>query len=310
MNCNVMETSHIPGNQKISEQIFDSMILRLTRFVSTHHRYPILKDDPKLYGWISAQMHKYKNNSLKSDQRKKLDAIGFIYNRNDYRWHQNASEVKEILTLKPEILSHVDNGPLLIWTKTQFAMLAQGKLSNEKKEILKQIKPLWTKKISQKIKEKERKLEEKGKGKKVKKQKKLPAWDKKFNKLVNFRQENPDTWPSRKSKIEKERKLGVFCFTNQILYSKFALDDYRLEKLQSINFDFVFDRENLKSWLDEKKHDQMGPSIKKDQKRKYPDRKTHKNKIQKRLAEEGEDFFGVDNVTKLYEVMGGNLSGT
>ena len=295
-----MEASHSTKSEKVSEVVFDNMIIRLTSFVNSHGRYPILKDDHKLYGWISAQMHKYKNNAMKSEHIEKLNRIGFIWNRNDHRWHENAAEVKSLLTENLDNLTYLVNGPLLIWTKAQFALLANGKLDDEKTEVLKQIKPFWVKKNSKQAKEKKKK--EKEKERKAQKSKRISAWDKKFNKLVNYRLQNPDTWPTKKSSIEKERKLGVWCFNNRLLYSKFALDDYRLEKLRSINFDFIFDRDVLKAWLDEKKIANKVPIIKHSQVRKTEGRKIQQNKYQKQRLSEGEDFFGIDNVTKLYEV--------
>jgi len=67
--------------------------------------------------------------------------------------------------------------------------------------------------------------------------KKARKWDNKFNKLKQFRNKNPDTWPSWYTKDKTERSLAIWCHFNRTWYrgTRGGLSKYPKERRQNLD---------------------------------------------------------------------------
>jgi hypothetical protein len=63
-------------------------------------------------------------------------------------------------------------------------------------------------------------------------------WLNQFDELVVFRQHYPQSWPSAKSVVEADKKLGYWCRNLKWRYNHDMLEDKWIHKLSEINFPF------------------------------------------------------------------------
>ena len=62
-------------------------------------------------------------------------------------------------------------------------------------------------------------------------------WLNNFEKLKKFRAINPSIWPRAKGS-ELEKPLYQFCYRNRNKFINGTLEDYKIQLLNEINFDF------------------------------------------------------------------------
>ena len=61
-------------------------------------------------------------------------------------------------------------------------------------------------------------------------------WDKNFNNLVEFRNENPDKWPKNNEEFPKGNNLGIWCTNLKQCFRKGTLEKFKQEILESVGF--------------------------------------------------------------------------
>jgi hypothetical protein len=64
-------------------------------------------------------------------------------------------------------------------------------------------------------------------------------WNIKYEQLVHFRKQNPNSWPKLNAADEEEKKLGAWCILVRSYYNKGILPGAWYEKLLALGFDFL-----------------------------------------------------------------------
>lgn len=92
--------------EKLKNSLFDQIIekssnnwdlwyLNLKNYLDANKDYPSKKDDKDLYNWIANQRNRKKNGTLKNEELRKLNAIGFVWNVVEWKWERMFSIFQE-----------------------------------------------------------------------------------------------------------------------------------------------------------------------------------------------------------------------
>ena len=129
-------------------------------------------------------------------------------------WEMHFAQFKDYMNKNDDYPTAEDDNELLQWISQQRQRRNKGLLSADKINRLNGVNFIWD-------------------GQKAK-------WDGLFDKLVLFRNENPNRWPvyDRGNKESLDSKLSNFCQVMRKRYRENDLTEYWLEKLLSIDFNF------------------------------------------------------------------------
>ena len=222
--------------EKLKNSLFDQIIekssnnwdlwyLNLKNYLDSNKDYPSKKDDKDLYNWISNQRNRKKNGTLKNEELRKLNGIGFVWNVVEWKWERMFSIFHEYSTenIFPPCKG-IDDDELVKWYRYQQSCIRDNKIVSpeQKKRFLA--------------------IDNKFEGPSSRKK-----WIEPYRELVNFRLENPDKWPQydRDDTKSIESKLYIFCQTIRKRYRENDLGNYWFEKMTSIDFNF---EGNIDNW--------------------------------------------------------------
>ena len=99
-----MNTNHSEIKEKKSRQTFEKCYKELSAFLKKKGRIPEKSERPILYNWMAALRNKHKRRRLKSGYADKLNAIGFIWDKREVNWYNNAGEVRKMLSVEKKFL--------------------------------------------------------------------------------------------------------------------------------------------------------------------------------------------------------------
>lgn len=231
--------------EKLKNSLFDQIIektsnnwdlwyLNLKNYLEANKDYPSKKDDKDLYNWIANQRNRKKNGTLKNEELRKLNAIGFVWNVVEWKWKRMFSVFQEYSTenVFPPCKG-IDDDELVKWYKYQHSCIRDDKI------------------ISPEQKKRFLAIDNKFEGPSSRKK-----WIEPYRELVNFRLENPDKWPQYERDNTKsiESKLYIFCQTMRKRYRENDLGNYWFEKMTSIDFNFEGKTDNWTQYWQEIKN--------------------------------------------------------
>jgi hypothetical protein len=210
---NSINFSFTTGNQNTWWNNFES----LKDFLSNEHRYPTTSDK-KLYTFCYTCQKKLDDGGLSSEQEAALKDIDFSFKAgNQYTWEDNFNELK---------LFNLNNNGWPKYIKTDkvqvrlyrfctsiFKAYKFNELTEEQLAILDNI---WFPYKNGAF---------------------INVWMNNFEKLKEFRLKNPNSWPKARGG-ELEKPLYQFCYRNRNKFIDGTLEDYKIQLLNEINFDF------------------------------------------------------------------------
>ena len=228
------ETIVLTGfEEKLRDSLFDQIIerssnnwdmwfLEFKEYLKEHGKYPEKDDAIGLYRWVAAQRIQKKNGKLKTDEIRKLNSIGFIWDKQVWKWEVMFSKLEEYSKTN-EFEPHKENEPELArWYDTQLNQIKTGALREDRKNRIEKIK---------------------FKGSPINNK-----WIPLYEELLKYRKENPESWPQYNRKTEStENKLYVFCQTLRKRFRENDLGDYWFNKLTEIGFNFEGKSDN---WME------------------------------------------------------------
>jgi superfamily II DNA or RNA helicase len=180
--------------------------------------YPSKEEDPELYSWISNQRNRKKSGTLKNEEIRKLNALNFVWSGVEWKWEKMFLEFEEYA--KTQVFppcKGLDEEELVKWYNYQLINVREDKvLTKDQKMRFLAINQKFEGPASRK------------------------KWVESYDNLVKFRAENPTKWPQydRKNTKTLESELHVFCQIIRKRYREETLENYWLEKMLSIQFNF------------------------------------------------------------------------
>lgn len=205
---------------------FNKNFHEVVLFLKKCGRFPDKSDNPLLYNWIAALRNEKKMGHIKSDFEERLNAIGFIWDKHDFNWQQNLECVRDLLN-QNIIPSYNTHPNLYHWLLTQFQLLKQQKLPANKVSQIEELNILLQK-LNETLSP-EPIIEISARELK---------WGKKLEKLIEFRKQNPKSWPQVEAEDMKEKKLGIWCQDLRHRFRKGILEHDWVTKLSEISFNF------------------------------------------------------------------------
>jgi hypothetical protein len=202
-----------------SSNNWDLWYLKLQDYLEkNNHYYPSKEEDPDLYGWISSQRNRKKNGTLKNEEIRKLNAINFVWSGVEWKWEKMFLEFQDYA--KTQVFppcKGIDDEELVKWYNYQLINVREDKvLSKDQKMRFLAIDQKFEGPASRK------------------------KWVESYDNLVKFRAENPTKWPQydRKNTKTLESELHVFCQIIRKRYREETLENYWLDKMLAIGFNF------------------------------------------------------------------------
>ena len=124
------------------EVAWEEMFAALVAYKQTHGDCDVptkWKDNPKLGGWCQTQRTVYKNNKLSTDRVKRLERLGFVWDRLSVAWEETWEEMFAALSAYKQTHGNCnvprgwkDNPKLEGWCRTQRSIYNKGKLSPDR----------------------------------------------------------------------------------------------------------------------------------------------------------------------------------
>jgi len=150
--------------------------------------------------WCSDQFRKHYDKKLGFITVQQLDSIGFFkYVKGRERWEQKYVKMQEFIMLNKNKPTKISNKSLFLWWELQRKHYQSGSLSIEKIKLLEQL----------------------GLDVKTKKDDSETIWNRNYNTLNLFRENNNGRWPYSKKK-GLERSLYIWCFEQR--QNKLSID--------------------------------------------------------------------------------------
>jgi hypothetical protein len=225
-----IDSLHLIGfEDKLRESLFDQIIyktsnnwdvwfLELKTYLELNNDYPNKTDNKDLYAWVSQQRNRKNNGSLKNEEIRKLNSLNFIWSIVDFKWNKSFNTFKEYS--KANVFppcKGIDSEELVKWYKYQLTCIKESEI------------------ISKEQKQKFLEIYNKFQGPSNRKK-----WIPVFEELVNWRNENSNSWPQqdRENKSNSVNKLANFCQTIRKRYRENDLGNYWLDKMAELDFNF------------------------------------------------------------------------
>ena len=196
-------------------------IEQLKKFIAQNNRYPsrasIDQEEQSLASWVIGQRQALKRNKLDKKRVNRLNKIDFIWNPFEKYWEDNFKKVKTFLVRNerfPLAHNNVDLEEKFLgkWVHQQRQDFKKNKLDKKKIVMLNELDFIWD-----------------------------PFefnWENNFNNFTKFVKQN-DRYPNKRSKDEKEKKLGFWIHSQRTAFGKKQIDEGKVAKLNQI--DFIFD---------------------------------------------------------------------
>jgi hypothetical protein len=195
------------------DALWEEMRKRLIRYKEKHGDCLVpaqWEEDTPLGSWVLTQRMNRKKNRLSESRIEKLDALGFSWILNTS--NQNFSSWDDMFE---ELLSYIDtNGhcelvdswtsPLASWLRTQRRLKRQNKLGEHKTSKLEAVGFQWSTHDA--------------------------GWEKMFTRLIE--------WQENKTCADAPQELGSWMTTQRQFYKQNKLNPERIQKLESIQFDW------------------------------------------------------------------------
>jgi hypothetical protein len=174
----------------------------------------IRNNKKKLNTWSNTQRERLKKNKLSDRKIKLLKKIKFPFYPNEEIWIIQLNHLKEYFELNqkyPNIREEYPKGNELGgWTQKQLGYI---KNKTMKPDRLKKFKRLG-----------------------IPTTKKELFWFSRYNYLIEYRKENPNSWPSYRFIYNKDIKLGLWCNLQRKAIRNSELEDNKLKMLKKIEF--------------------------------------------------------------------------
>lgn len=200
-------------------------------------KYPMRVDDIEIYTWVHHQRRAKKEGRLVQERVEKLNEINFVWDAKDIdlKWLDKYEQTKAFINQYGEEPKSKELAP---WFRAQKTALNADRLSDYEKEnieyLINQIEQKQLKKwdIQLNITSRNDELP-------LKKPINYGKWSKIFNNLKEYKFQNPNKkWPDAKNENIEIRKLGIWCLTMRQRYRKDTLEEYWIDKLLEIGFNF------------------------------------------------------------------------
>lgn|GEM_PF-1980662 len=201
---------------EMSHRDWNTWFGTLETFLQQQGRYPALLKDPPLYRWVMNQRIQKKRGVLDPDRIRRLDGIGFVWDARDDKWGRMFEKFREHAQRNSCPPSRgVDDAELVRWyTQQRSALASDGFASEVRKQRFSEVDARYAVPHEQ------------------------VKWQRSFDELARFRQENPGRWPAidRNDPDAPESRLHVFCLTMRKSHRDGSLDEYRRSRLEAIGF--------------------------------------------------------------------------
>ena len=199
--------------------------------INNPSKFPKIEDRKRLINWCAAQKRRFSNIELSKERIEKLQSIGFeLSSRKRPVWEQNFQLLKSLHDQgidinSPSKLPDIENRQQLIdWCKRQRYVYNQKKLSKERIEKLQSIGFELS-------------------------SRKRPVWEQNFQLLKSLHDQGIDiNSPSKLPDIENRQQLIDWCKRQRYVYNHKGLSQERIEKFQSIGFEFELSPRNSDGW--------------------------------------------------------------
>ncbi|MBK7055381.1 MAG: Helicase associated domain protein [Leptospiraceae bacterium] len=225
-----LETNTIDFVWDSHELNWEENFEKLKEYRLTHEYEPSKEDDAVLSQWLTAQKNDKREDEFYKNRRQRIADLNFKGSLQDRNWEENFEKLKEYRLSHDYEPSKEENAYLYQWLQIQ-----KGKKENEE--------------IYQIRKQRIADLNFKGNFQDK-------VWDETFDLLISYLKENNYKYPSQRNKEPVAHRLGVWFLRIRSDYKKGLLEEYRLAKLNSINFPFEpfeyrWDEfyEKLKKWF-------------------------------------------------------------
>lgn len=126
----------------VRQEIFDKNLDSLIDYIKKNNCYPNRQDDKYLFNFVCSIRKLYKKGKLTEDKINKLKSINFVWDALDDLWMKNFRICKEYINLygrfptATEIYKDYNIG---YWVNTQKKSIKEGKCTNERLYMLKEI---------------------------------------------------------------------------------------------------------------------------------------------------------------------------
>jgi hypothetical protein len=183
-------------------------------FIINNKRYPSRskdKTEKSLNMWVKNNRKKYKNKTLSNDKITKLESLeNFQWNVFVETWIDNFNQLKLYVDVNKEYpnWNNKNEKSLNTWISTNRKKYKNKKLSNDKITKLETLKNFQWNAIKE-------------------------TWISNFNQLKLYIDDNKG-YPNKYSKIESEKSLGLWVYTNKQNYKNNKLSNDKIEKLKTL----------------------------------------------------------------------------
>lgn len=223
-------------SSKGSRHRWEERVIELQLFHEEHNHFEVTSENEEfegLYKWLVYQRRKYKNGKLSEDSINALKKINFDFDRDfnpkfsnksngDLDWEDRFQELKDYYEENGTFhisINDTEHSGLLWWLRYQRKLFRDGKLNQEYAEKMLDLGYSFTKTYRGETRKPNVRYEE--------------LWDNKFEMLKEFYQAHktfviPNTNQTLHLWVRSQRKQ----------YREKTLEESRIEKLNSINFDW------------------------------------------------------------------------
>jgi hypothetical protein len=173
-------------------------------------------ENKQLSSWVANQRINYRNGKLSDDRIKRLEDIGFVWERFESKWEEQFAALKEYKKNHGDCNvpnSWSENKQLADWVRGQRTSYREGKLSEDRIKRLEDMGFVW--KLITYIPSK-------------------ASWDEMFDALNEYKKNHgdcnvPHRWPENK-------QLSTWVHTQRTNYRRGNLSDDRIKRLEDIGF--------------------------------------------------------------------------
>jgi hypothetical protein len=201
------------GNQNTWWDNFEN----LKEFLAIENQYPTTSDK-KLYTFCYSCQKKLNNGSLNTEQIEALESIKFDFKAgNQHSWEDNFNELMSFYSKNNSWPKYIRTDLMQVrlyrFCMSIFKSYKKNELTKKQLAMLDKIKfPYVNGTFSN-------------------------GWMNNFEKLKEFRINNPNSWPKARGGV-LEKPLYQFCYRNRNKFIDGTLEEYKIQLLNEINFDF------------------------------------------------------------------------
>ena len=187
------------------EELWDWRYRELKQYRDEHGDCNVPRSQGPLGEWVHSQRQSYKEGKLSQERVDLLESIGFSWAPTDEAWAARLNELTKYKAANGDCNVPYSQGPLGLWVSKQRVNYKNGKLSQERLDLLESAGFVWES------------FEE--------------TWMARFDELVDFKNDNGDC-----NVPYSQGPLGMWVHSQRQSYKEGKLSQERVDLLDSIGF--------------------------------------------------------------------------